>query len=140
MKMEKITLSRYVIESPEEGLYEVRDTKTNVFVTFKEKQFKETQEWYFPADPAIQRPITMNRIADKLEAWLRLNHPEIVSEPEKFILKRSDDGKTIILERPSQGLVITFPESTGKVTASAQIRAASMWLKNMADNWDTVDF
>lgn len=140
MIMEKITLSRYVIESPEEGLYEVRDTKTNVFVTFKEKQFKETQEWYFPADPAIQKPITMNRIADKLEAWLRLNHPEIVSEPEKFILKRSEDGKTIILERPSQGLVITFPESTGKVTASAQIRAASMWLKNMADNWDNVDF
>ena len=140
MKMEKITLSRYVIESPEEGLYEVRDTKTNVFVTFKEKQFKETQEWYFPADPAIQKPITMNRIADKLEAWLRLNNPEIVSEPEKFILKRSEDGKTIILERPSQGLVITFPESTGKVTASAQIRAASMWLKNMADNWDNVDF
>lgn len=140
MIMEKLTLSRYVIESPEPGFYEARDTKTNAFVTFREKRFQETQEWYFPADPAIQRPVTMNRIADKIEAWLRTNHPEIVSEPEKFVLKKSEDGETITISRPSQGLTITFPSSTGKVTAAAHIRAASMWLKNLADNWDNVDF
>jgi hexokinase len=138
--MEKITLSRYVIESPEEGLYEVRDTKTNVFVTFKEKQFKETQEWYFPADPAIQKPITMNRIADKLEAWLMLAHPDLMSEPEKFVMKISDDGKTITIDRPKLGFTLSFPAKFGKAKAASIIRSTSEWLKRYEGNWDNVDF
>lgn len=139
MNMEQQDQKRYSIESPKPGFYNVYDSRSGVAVTFEERRFQETQHWTVPAGKEFNR-VALSRLCDHMEAWIRLQHPDIFAEPGKFTLTRSGDGHTITITRPDQGLTISFPSSTGKITAAAQIRAVSMWLKSMADNWDNVNF
>lgn len=131
--------SRYILTSITADHHKVTDTKSGISVTFKDKQFEETQQWSQPVGKEFH-PVALGRLCDKMEAWIKLNHPDKFSEPDKFVLTRSEDGQTITITKPAQGLVVSFPSSLGKATAAAKIRAVSMWLKNYADNWDNVDF
>lgn len=137
--MKETQSPRYSLERIAPGLYTATDSKSGISVTFAEERFEATQQWRHPADAQF-RPNALKHLCDGMEAWLRLNHPQIVSEAGKFILTRSEDGRTITISKPANGLVISFPASTGRITAAANIRAVAMWLKSQADDWDTVDF
>lgn len=133
---------RYTFEKTEgrKGFFTATDTTKGVSVTFREHEFQETQEWAFSPEAQNNSTVYLNRIADALEAWLRIQHPETLSQAEKYILKRSEDGKTITLTMPGCGMEVKFPAEMGKVTAASFLRNASFFLKKSADHWDNVDF
>ena len=134
---------RYYIESPAPGLYEAHDVKSGVFVTFEDKQFKDTQEWHFPADPKLlHNEIAMNRLADGLEGFLVWHYPEIVGISQDYKVELSEDGETVTFTRfgnPDKPgdprIVITFPAQTYKKTAASLIRNMARYLKDNADDW-----
>lgn len=141
------TPSRYILESPAPGYFECRDTKTNVFVTFEEQKYDETQEWYFPADPAIQKPTTMDNIANKMEAWLLWHHQLKLRPEHKYMIQLSEDGKTITVTHagkpgnPSDPrIVVTFPADARQKSVAAKIRNLAMFLRDHTEDWHFVDF
>lgn len=138
---------RYTIETVKPGFYYVTDRKTNASVSFHQGRFQETQEWYFPADPAIQNPVRMHRIADAIESWLTWHHKDLMGGTERYTLEFSDDRKTIIYTRHGTSdkpgdptITITFPAETYKKTIAALIRNAAKHLRDNENDWHTVDF
>ena len=139
--------NRYTIETVKPGLYYVTDNKTHASVTFHQGRFQESQEWYFPADPAIQNPVKMHRIADAIESWLTWHHADLMGVTEKYSLQFSEDKQTIIYTRHGMTakpgdptITITFPASCYKKTIAALIRNAGKHLRDYEDDWHTVDF
>lgn len=122
------------------GYFTATDTLKGVSVTFLYQEFQDTQEWEFTPEAQKNTTVYLNRIADSLEAWVRLNHPEEVEKEEKFIVKRSEDGKRITIRRPKLDFDISFPSEFGKAKAASIIRHTAEWLKHSEGNWDNVDF
>ena len=138
---------RFTIETVSPGFYYVTDHKTFVSVSFHEGRFHETKEWYFPADPELQKPIRMQRIKDTIESWLTWHKPELLGTDDRYTLQFSEDKKNITFTRlgtPGKPgdpkIVITFPAETYKKTIAALIRNAARYLKDSAPDWHTVNF
>ena len=139
------TTHRYTLESPAPGLYEARDNKTGVFVTFEEGKFDETQEWYHPVDAAVI-PEVLKRTCDGLEGWLRRHYLDAMTPEAKYSITLSEDGTMVTFSRKGNPekkndphIEITFPAFYYRKNIVAKLNAMVKFLRDDAPGWNDHD-
>lgn len=69
--MKLLSMSRFKLDEPQEGLYIVEDTDTGLLCMFEKGKFNETQEFgNIPTRSPILTPTYMRELGD----WLTENH------------------------------------------------------------------
>lgn len=68
--MKLLSMSRFKIDEPQEGLYIVEDTESGLLCTFERGKFYETQEYAIPTINVMKCHIFMPELCD----WLAKNH------------------------------------------------------------------
>lgn len=139
--MKETQSPRYSLTSPAPGHYEAKDNRTGVYVTFQEKKFDETQQWYHPVDSSLT-PAKLDSICDDLEGWLKWHHKDLMTEDTYYKITVSDDGSTVKFirqgtpDKPGDPHIeITFPAETYKKTIAVRLGQMAKFLKESARDW-----